>query len=95
MIAGAVTIRHTVHIQIYCNVIQTILKTIGKSGVKVFGCAKSKLGEAIIFADEIMHFESVHFESGFIRETAGHVADKDNNRERCELNQKLFLLRIF
>jgi hypothetical protein len=52
MIAGAVIIRHTVHIQIYYNVIQTILKTIGKSGVKVFGCAKSELGEAIIFADE-------------------------------------------
>jgi hypothetical protein len=32
------------------DVIQTILKTIGKSGVKVFGYAKSKLGEAIIFA---------------------------------------------
>ncbi len=34
------------------NVIQTILKTTGKSGAKVFGYAKSKLGEAIIFADE-------------------------------------------
>ncbi len=90
MIAGAVTIRHTVHIQIYYNVIQTILKTIGKSGVKVFVCAKSKLGEAIIFADEI-----IHFEPGFLRETAGHVADEDNNRERCELNQKPFLLPIF
>jgi hypothetical protein len=90
MIAGAVTIRHTVHIQIYYNVIQTILKTIGKSGVKVFGRAKSELGKAIIFADEIMHFES-----GFLRETAGHVADEDINRKGCELNQKPFLLHIF
>jgi hypothetical protein len=43
---------YLLHPQGNYNVIQTILKTIGKSGAKVFECAKSKLGEAIIFADE-------------------------------------------
>ncbi len=40
------------HPEGHYNVIQTILKTIGKSGAKVFEYIKSELGKAIIFADE-------------------------------------------